>query len=422
MFGHGRKVDQQSRFLYTGARNSANRCDEKSMSESKSHFWSRPRHHQDTEHSGSHVAWIELFYDLVHVVCVFLLGNYLSHHLSLEGFLVFAALFTMIWMAWGDTVFYTSLYVSGDPVHRLIMALQMCTVMVFAAAIPHIPGKGAVYFAVAYGINRALLAVMYWRALHQDRQSRALALEMVRMFAVFAVLFGLSAFLPAPYNYVLWGILIIALQLGYLLPGIGVMRHTRFVPRFEHLSERFALLMLIVIGEGFFKMVVTLADKGLYKVGPGIFFNYVVGGLSLFALAWIYFDFVGNGEPRQTKKHMSRWWYSHLVIMMAAIMIGVALTGEVKVGFFEPFPVGYAWVGCMGLILYLGACWTIQTAIEARFVHSLYGFGLRAFGIVMGLITIASIGHVPAIVGNMLYGIGLFSQIVIPLMRGARDR
>ncbi len=70
-----------------------------------------------------------------------------------------------------------------------------------------------------------------------------------------------------------------------MLPRIGTLRFERFLPRLDHLSERFALLMLILIGEGFFKIVVTLSDKGISKVGAGTLFNVVMGGLSLFALA-----------------------------------------------------------------------------------------------------------------------------------------
>jgi low temperature requirement protein LtrA len=29
------------------------------------------------------------------------------------------------------------------------------------------------------------------------------------------------------------------------------------------MSERFALLLLIVVGEGFFKLVITLSEKGI---------------------------------------------------------------------------------------------------------------------------------------------------------------
>ena len=381
-------------------------------------LWQKPTHHEDVEHTDHHVEWIELFYDLVHVVCVFLLGNYLSHHLSIDGFFIFAALFTLVWMAWGDTVYYTSLYVSTDAIHRGIMALQIGTVMIFAASIPSLPGKGAFYFALGYAANRGLLAIMYWRAIvHNKDEKKTLAFEMFRLFLIASILFFISAFLPSPINYIIWFMAILTVQLGYMLPKIGVMRLPQFKPRIEHLTERFALLMLIVIGEGFFKLVVTLAEKGIYKVAPEIFFNFILGGLALFAMCWIYFDFVGHGTIKSTKKHMSQWWYSHLVIMMAAIMMGVSLTGEVKVGFFEPFPEKYAWVGCLGLVLFLSSCWSIQSSIDERFGHSFYGVGLRLFGISLALVTLLLVNKVPAIVGNTIYAIALFSQIVLPVLR-----
>ena len=381
-------------------------------------LWHKPTHHEDVKDVDHHVAWIELFYDLVHVVCVFMLGNYLSHHLNIDGFLIFAALFTLIWMAWGDTVYYTSLYVSKDAIHRIIMALQICSVMIFAASIPSLPGKGAFYFALGYAVNRGLLAIMYWRAVvHNNDEKKTLAFEMCRLFTFASIMFFISAFLPSPINYIIWFITIAIVQLGYILPKYGVMRLPQFKPRIEHLSERFALLMLIVIGEGFFKLVLTLAEKGIYKVAPAILFNFVLGGMTLFAMCWIYFDFVGNGNIKTKRKHMSRWWYSHLIIMMAAIMMGVALTGEVKVGFFEPFPEHYAWVGCTGLVLFLTACWSIQTSIDERFGHKFYGLGLRIFGISVAIATLVFINKLPAIAGNTLYSIALLSQIILPVLR-----
>ncbi|MGI9452673.1 MAG: low temperature requirement protein A [Geminicoccaceae bacterium] len=77
-------------------------------------MWRKPQHHMDIDHTHDHVHWVELFYDLIHVVTIFLLGNYLSHHLSLDGFFVFAGLFIALWFAWGDlSVFNMSAPISG---------------------------------------------------------------------------------------------------------------------------------------------------------------------------------------------------------------------------------------------------------------------------------------------------------------------
>lgn len=66
-------------------------------------LWRRPRHYMDVDETHDRVHWVELFFDLVHVVTIFILGNYLSHHLGWQGFWVFTGLFLAIFYA-GQTV------------------------------------------------------------------------------------------------------------------------------------------------------------------------------------------------------------------------------------------------------------------------------------------------------------------------------
>ena len=365
-----------------------------------------------------HVHWIELFYDLIHVVIIFVLGNYLSHHLSFEGFLIFAGLFVAIWFAWADSSVYNSLYVSTDVKHRLIMAIQIVTTMIMAAAIPFIHSKGWMYFALAYAANRFITAFMYYRTDCLGVEETVLANKASRNFFALSALFAVSAFLPAPYNYGLFVVGIVTIQLLYMLPKIGLLDCPRFLPRLGHMSERFALLVLIVVGEGFFKLVVTLADKGIYKVSPDIFINYIFGGIAMFVVCWLYFDFVGNGKPKNTKKStLVHWWLAHLFLMLSALMIAVALAGEVKVGIWEPYPLKYAAIGCIGLATYLLCLKWIELNIETRLEHRFGTTGIRMFGVALALITLVIVPYVPSLVGNTLWGTALMSQIVIPVTR-----
>lgn len=239
-----------------------------------------------------------------------------------------------------------------------------------------------------------------------------------RNFFGLALVFAISAFVPAPYGYVLFAMGIVYIQLLYMLPKVGVLENKRFLPRFGHMSERFALLLLIVVGEGFFKLVITLTEKGISKVDPGVLVNFVIGGFSVFVLCWIYFDFVGNGKPRNTQKStLVNWWLAHLFLMLSAVMIGVALAGEVKVGFWDPYPLGYGVIGSIGLILYLSCLLWIQSNIEIRVAHRFATAKIRLIGIVLALITLVAVPYVPAIVGNILWGGALFSQIIIPVSR-----
>ena len=164
-------------------------------------MWRAPQHHMDVDKSHDHVHWIELFYDLIHVVIIFLLGNFLGEHLSLDGFLVFAGIFIAIWFAWADSSVYNSLYVSTDVKHRLIMSSHIITAMVMAASIPNILDKGWVYFALAYSVNRFITAYLFYRTNRLGVEETILASKVSRNFFLLSILFAVSAFLPKPFNF-----------------------------------------------------------------------------------------------------------------------------------------------------------------------------------------------------------------------------
>lgn len=208
-------------------------------------MWRKPQHHQDLDHVHDHVHWTELFYDLIHVVTIFLLGNYLSHHLDLNGFLIFAGVFITLWYAWGELSIFNSIYVSTDVWHRIIMSVMICTVMFMAASIPAIDGSGWTFFALGFAANRAMIAALYFRARRTNESSSSMCSEQVRNFTFFAIVFVITAFLPKPYAYWTFVAAMIATQLVYMIPRISVIRFDRFVPRKGHMAERFALLMLI---------------------------------------------------------------------------------------------------------------------------------------------------------------------------------
>lgn len=165
--------------------------------------------------------------------------------------------------------------------------------------------------------------------------------------------------------------------------------------------------------------MVTLSEKGIYKVSPDVLVNFVIGGISMFVMCWIYFDFVGNGKPKDSRlSTLVIWWLAHLTLMLCGVMVGVALAAEVKVGFWEPFPTKYAAVGCFGLAGYIAMLWILQHIIEHRIASDHGRWDIRLFGIVMAITTLFVVPHVPTLIGNVMWGTALFSQLVVPLTRG----
>lgn len=381
-------------------------------------MWRLPQHHLDSDDTHDHVHWVELFYDLIHVVIIFLLGNYLSENISISGFITFAGVFIAVWFAWADSSMFNSLYVSTDIKHRLIMSSQIVTAMIMAAAIPSVTEEGWFYFALAFAANRTITAFLYHRTNQLGVEETRMARKISNNFFALAIVFAISAFTPKPYNFYVFALGIIAIQLLYMLPKIGVLENQRFIPRLGHMSERFALLLLIVVGEGFFKLVVTLSEEGVHQITPSILTNFMFGGFAVFVMCWIYFDFVGNGKPKdKTKTTLVSWWLAHLFLMLSAVLVGVSLAGEVKVGFWEPFPLKYAVLGCFGLAGYLLCLLWIQFTIEHRVAHRFATVKIRLLGVVLALLTLVIIPYVPAIVGNLVWGTALLSQIAIPVTK-----
>ena len=382
-------------------------------------MWRKPQHHQDIDQAHDHVHWVELFYDLIHVVTIFLLGNYLSHHLNIDGFLLFVGVFIVLWYAWGELSIFNSIYVSTDFWHRIIMSVMIITLMFMAAAIPAIEGKGWTFFALGFAANRAMLAMLYFRAKRNNSSTHSMCCEQIRNFSIFAAIFTITAFLPKPYAYWAFAAAMVATQALYMIPKISVLRHDTFAPRLGHMAERFSLLTLIVLGEGFFKLVITLSEKGIYKVSPDVFVNFVIGGVSMFIMCWIYFDFVGNGKAKDDKlSTLVKWWLAHLTLMICGVMVGVALAAEVKVGFWEPYPTKYAAIGCFGLAGYIAMLWALRGVIEHRLASDHGRWDVRLFGIIVAIGCFFIVPHVPSIVGNLIWGTALLSQIAIPLTRG----
>ncbi|AQZ52234.1 low temperature requirement protein A [Martelella mediterranea] len=393
------------------------------MSHSRHPMWSKPTHHLDVEKASDHVHWVELFFDLIHVVTIFLLGNFLSHHLDWAGFWIFTGLFVAIFFAWADSTVYNSLFISTDLAHRILMAIQVVTAMFMAAALPAVTGGGWSYFALAYAVNRTMTAVLYLRASSTESAAHVLARRQGTNFLVLGAVFAVSAFLPQPFGWIVFALGLAAIQIQYMAPRFGTLRIAHFIPRLGHLSERFGLIMLILLGEGFFKLVVTLSDKGIYKLGTGALVNLGIGGLSIFMLAWIYFDSVGNARPKSRDiKVLLGWWLGHLVLMWATVMLGVALAGEIYAGFAAPYPLGYGLLGTGGLALFILMIWYLQTLIANREIVRRHAHGgVRIFGIVIALLLMVIIQHLPGLAANTIFAFALWSQIIWPLSRSWRD-
>ena len=321
-----------------------------------------PALHTAAHGSEKKVGWVELFYDLIYVATIIQLGNALSQHPGILGFLAFAGLFVPIWYTWTGFTFYSNRFVVDDVVHRGAVFLQMFAVGAMAVYVPRVLDGDYRAFTLAYAGARFVLVALYARAWWQVPEAREFTRLYTFGFAAGAVLWLASAFLPPPWTYWLWGA---AMLLDLAVP---LNRHAReltgrYPPDVLHMSERYGLLIIIVLGESFVKVLTSLADAGAPPEGM------LLGTLTLLVtccLWWIYFDDVAGSRIKSTPSAAFVWIYAHLPLTIAVTATGVAIK---KAVFFPPMevaPAKYRWLLCGTLALALLAVSVIDLVTERR--------------------------------------------------------
>ncbi|MBV7330011.1 low temperature requirement protein A [Chloroflexi bacterium TSY] len=314
-------------------------------------IWRPPYLH--TEQTGEEerkVTWLELFYDLVYVATIIQMGNLLSHHVSWLGFLEFIVLFIPIWWSWTGITFYMNRFVVDDIWHRLLIFLQIFAIGTLGLSVQGAFADLSSQFALSYVAIRVLLILMYVRAWVYIESARPLVLGFIRGFSISSLIWLISAFVPAPFNYLLWAIGMVIDLITPFLPG--TREHLRLVPAdLEHLSERYGIFTIIVLGESFIKIITQ--DAAFYMTWP--IFLFSCAGLTVtYGLWWLYFDDVADSKIRMTTmRNMVIWLYSHLPLAIGITAFGVAAKKLIFSDLSHAAKPEYRWLYTAAIVLYL---------------------------------------------------------------------
>ena len=230
---------------------------------------------------------LELFFDLAFVLVVAELAGGLREDLTVHGALVFAGLFTVVWWSWMSSTLYANRFDHDDVVYRLHKLGGMLAVLGLAAAASDATGKYARLFALCYVAQRLLLLSQYVRAYRHVPDARAGIRVYLLATAAGAVLWTASLALPGPGRYALWAV---GLLVDAAAPVLVTARRAEVPLHLEHLPERFALFVILVLGES-----VAAVAHGVHDAswtGRSIAVGVVCFVLTA-ALWWSYFDLAG---------------------------------------------------------------------------------------------------------------------------------
>lgn len=297
------------------------------------------------EEESRHATWLELFFDLVFVVAVSQLAHALSDDITPKGFLGFVVLFLPTWWAWIGATFYANRFDVDDIGHRLLSAVQMLGIAAMAVNVHHGLEENAPGFALSYTAVRVILVFQYLRAARHVPPASGLARRYALGFGIAAACWCISAFVPAPLRFVLWGI---GMLIDIGTPLSAMQFQSRLLPHFEHLPERFGLFIIIVLGEAIIAVVNGVAEQEwqfLSVMAAG--FGFVIA----FSLWWIYFENVGSSALRAAGAQgqlatLQIWLYGHFPLVLGLAATGVAVEHIILQEPNSVLPMAERWLLC----------------------------------------------------------------------------
>ena len=326
-------------------------------------LWQPPRAHGEQPRERV-VGPLELFYDLVVVVLVAQAAHHLAGHLTWRGLGEFAAVFSLVWIAWLNGSLHHELHGHEDARGRSMFLLQILVLVPLGAFIPEAGGAHGAAFAVDAGVLFAVLAVLWLLAARGDSvEFRRPSRLFVTGTAICAVVLAASAALPAGPRVLTWGLLAVAYLAGFtVVVGTAMPAQAVALSVTDALTERFGLFIIIVLGETVTGVVDGLAHEPTNALTLAVGLIAVVVG---FGAWWTYFDFAGHRQPRPTRAATVQWMLVHLPLTAAVGAMGAAMVDLVEQAHDSRTPADTAWVLGGGAAVVLGATMALATTLPA---------------------------------------------------------
>ncbi len=359
-----------------------------------------------------HATWLELFFDLVFVVCIAALASLLAHDLSVVGFLRFVGLFVPVWWVWSGFTFYADRFDTDDVVHRALVVLGMMAVIALAVTIPGTFEGASAEFALAYFAVRVTLIALYVRAWLSVPQARGLIESYLVFFGSSALLWLVSAFVPEPTRFVLWGV---AVLVQMLLPWLRRELMERIPVSVSHIPERIGLFTIIVLGESVVAVVVGTSET-VWEARSVI--TAVAGFLAVVALWWTYFESVDHAAIGRGIRSGLTYVYGHIPLLIGLTTMAVGIELSIEESHQEHLSTAAAWALCGGAAIFLVSVVVIHLA--TRDSARQWKESRRAAGAVAAIVLAATSELVPPVVVALLLTGVLIAVTAIDVVDEAR--
>ena len=305
------------------------------MSSVESSGWRVPMVARDTGQEHRSSTPLELLFDLCFVVAVAQAASRLHHALAenhlAEALIGYPMVFFAIWWAWMNFTWFASAYDTDDVPYRLAVLVQIAGALILAAGVERaFDDRNFAVMTIGYVVMRSALIALWVRAGRANPEARPATIRYA--VGVAACQVGWLVLLVLPEGLAAAGFVVGVV--AELLVPVWAERvcPTSWHP--GHITERYGLFTLIVLGESVLAATTSVSD-GLDAHEPLAGIGTIAGGgvLIIFAMWWLYFDQPTDERAdrarREAEEESTRtafaWGYGHYPVFASAAALGAGL-------------------------------------------------------------------------------------------------
>jgi low temperature requirement protein LtrA len=347
--------------------------------------------------------WIELFYDLIFVAALLIFSVAVGHVHPSSGIIWLVLVFAALWWVWFSTTVCANRFHMVDLPHRLLLLFQMLVIVLMAMEARVSVTRDSAYLAAEYGFLVLTVGFMYFRGARLSGSSgHGYAMRLAVLNAVSAACFFVAAPLPESGRLVLSAVSLVLLVIFSI---VMLQRADDFsASDEEHLLERMGAFTLIVCGEAFVEIAISVSDATIDTVNvAALVFEFIL----VFSLFTSYFDDIPAAGLN--RRRFAWWALLHLVVQIGIAGTAVAATKLIDLKISHRLPdFEVLWLTATLSIVYLalagvGVCTRRRPAGPLAVTRVITAAGVAAAGL--------AIWRIPWI--HMAEALPIFAAIVV---------
>jgi low temperature requirement protein LtrA len=310
---------------------------------------------------------LELFFDLCFVVAVGQAGRELAHAVGQgqvgHGLASYCVAFFVVWWPWMNYSWFATAFDPDDIPFRLATFAQIAGSLVIAAGLPRaFDHRDYGVVVVGYVVVRLAFASQWIRVYRDVPELRVTAARWGGGVLGVQLLWCLLLSVPGAAFQIGYVVLVVVeLLVPYWAYRAG---HLPFHP--HHISERYGLFTLIVLGETVAAATVAIQEATTEHENLRELLSLALGGLLIvFTAWWVYFAHEMSELLTSLETSVFLWGYGHYAVWGSAASIGAGM--EVAAGWTTGEEHISAWLAAASVTVPAAVFFVVTWALQARF-------------------------------------------------------